>query len=417
VKVPKRNVLVITYFTNEDGMACSHHIDDRLPVFREMGVEPIILSSLCVPRHKEFRHFRVFSLSASGIRFELRQVFRRLAKHNPIIGHLRHVATLPIMPFYLLEKIFVSIDTTWFWKPLAVVVGKTICRRMKVDFIYSTGGPAVAHVVGEILKRKTGLPWLAEVQDPLVHDYCAKNERELRLVQQVEKQICHNADCMVFLTRAAMVETERRVADCSNGAVIYPGSSPCKVITARKANLPLQFAHFGSLGGARNLGPFLTGMELAVEENPFLLENLVVSLYGGLGKDDVERLAKSPCQTMFQYIGSLSRKQVLEKMAETDVLLLIQGVHPISTETIPSKCYEYFLSGRAILGLIHENGELEQMLKDLNHMVVPAGDPEKISDGILSLYKQVSANTMTPPHPSPYTVERAVQQLLALNEQ
>jgi len=417
MKAPRRKVLVITYFTNEDGMACSHHIDDRLAVFREMDVEPILLSSLCVPRHHEFEHFRVFSLSASRIRFELRQVFRRLAKRNPKISFFRHFVTLFILPFYVVEKIFIRIDTTWFWKPLAVVVGARICRSMPIDFIYSTGGPAVAHVVGDILKRKTGLPWLAEVQDPLIHDYCAKNEREIQLLRQVERQTYGHADCMVFLTQGAKRETERRVGNSSNGAVVYPGALPREAGSAGKNGLPCRFAHFGSLGGVRNLGPFLAGMELAVKKNPSLREHLVVSLYGGLGDDDRKRLADSSCQDMFQYEGSLSREQALEIMSDADVLLLIQGAHPISTETIPSKCYAYFHSGRTILGLIHENDELRQMFLDLNHVVVPAGDPEKISEGILSLYKQISVNTMDSPRPSPYTVQRAVQQLLTLQEQ
>jgi len=416
MKALQRRVLVITYFTNEDGMACSHHIDDRLSVFRQMGVEPILLSSLCVPRHKEFKHFRVFSLSASGFRFEVRQVLRRLAKRNPWVSFLRHFIALFILPFYVFEKIFIRIDTTWFWRPLAVVVGARICRKMPIDFIYSTGGPPVAHVVGDILKKKTGLPWLAEVQDPLIHDYCAKNEREFRLVQEVERQIYHHADCMVFLTRGAKRATERRVGSSSNGAVVYPGALPRATGAAGNSSLPCRFAHFGSLGGVRHLGPFLAGMELAVKKMPALREHLIVSLYGGLGDDDRQRLVDSSCQGMFLQEGSLSREEALDMMASADVLLLIQGVHPISAETIPSKCYEYFHSGRTILGLVHDNDELRQMLLDLNHVVVPAGNIEKISGAIISLYTKVSANAMDSPLPSPYTVQRAVQQLLALQE-
>jgi hypothetical protein len=32
----KKNSLILSCFTNEDGMACSDHVDDRLSAFRDL---------------------------------------------------------------------------------------------------------------------------------------------------------------------------------------------------------------------------------------------------------------------------------------------------------------------------------------------------------------------------------------------
>src|SRR4030067_2679529 len=146
MQASRKKWLVVTYFANEGGMACSHHIDDRLPLLRERGIDVTLLTPLIVPKNPSVRHLRTPTLSPSGIRFEVRQYFKR--KHLPKwqFDIIRTLLLLPALPFYALERALFRIDTTWYWTPLAALRGYLLCRRNRRGLIYSTGAPGRAHI-------------------------------------------------------------------------------------------------------------------------------------------------------------------------------------------------------------------------------------------------------------------------------
>ena len=412
-----KKILIISYFSNEDGMACTHHIDDRLSIFKEMGVEPILLTSLCVPKWNRYIHYRVPSLSPSGLRFELRQFFRRKGKDS-LLWKLRNIILLPLLPFYGLERMFVRIDTIWYWLPLAWLKGKWIIQHHNIDCIYSTGGPAVAHSVALRLitclnkKNARKIKWLAEVQDPLIHSYCANTNQELKLLHKVERQTYENASRMIFLTRQAMLATEMRLSLSGKGSVIYPGATP--VQSQNKTNpstTNFTLAHFGSLGGVRNLEHFIQGLQIALTEHPEMIRYTRINLYGGTGDDDLRRIAAFTHPPIFSTKGKVTRNAALDAMTQCDILLLIQGKDPISTETIPSKLYEYLHVGCPVLALVHENPEINQMIEPLAHTCVSM-EPDEIASALINLYNQWRDGMLAEIKPSPYTVSNAVTDIL-----
>jgi hypothetical protein len=103
----------------------------------------------------------------------------------------------------------------------------------------------------------------------------------------------------------------------------------------------------------------------------------------------------------------------VEEMQKSDVLLLIQNLDPISSETIPSKVYEYFHARRPILGLLYNNDELAEMFKGLGHIAVQWDDIEGIKQGVREYFRLWElGKLLEQAHVSPYTVEKAVARLI-----
>ena len=102
-------------------------------------------------------------------------------------------------------------------------------------------------------------------------------------------------------------------------------------------------------------------------------------------------------------------------MYKADVLLLIQNTDDVSFETIPSKIYEYLHTGRPILALVYRNPELQSVLEGMGHIVVQADNKAAIKRG-LEIYitrwkhNQLQCSSLK----SPYTVEKAVDELISL---
>ncbi len=258
--------IIFSYFSNINGKASSQHIDDRIPHLASLGVKPFIISSICGDRAKDVAHYRVPSVAPSGLRFELRYLKRR----NTIFKFAAIPLLVIILPLYLIEKAIINLESEWSWFPLAFLRGLLLHRKFHFDLIYSTGGPASAHLAAGLLARCAKIPWIAEFQDPIVFKDWNRSKTALRINSRLERFILDNASLVVFLTEGAKeMALSRTAADAAKTHVIYPGASPAgePQTIYRKGNF-CRFAHFGSFGGSRNPGTFMEGLQIVLDQKP-----------------------------------------------------------------------------------------------------------------------------------------------------
>jgi hypothetical protein len=413
---PGRRWLVVSYFANIDGMAPSQHLDDRLPHLRARGIEPVLLSGPCCEAIAGTTHARVSSVAPSGLRFELRH---RKKRAGSAFGRaLLSAGQAALLPFYLVEKAVADLDSQWSWYPLAARRGRALCREHAPAILYSTGGPWSAHVAAARIARATGLPWIAELQDPLVHGDWLRSGAALRVSEAVEAMIFREASAVVFLTEAARDAAEARTGVRGKGATIYPGAEPFPgPPPAVEKGAHCRFAHFGSLGGSRNLEVFLEALGMLFRERPALAGVVRLDVYGGVDRLSSRLVEEFPWAEAVSIRGRVPRAESLAAMRRADVLLLVQNTEEFSSETIPSKTYEYFQSGRPVLGLVHRNPELSAMLEAGGHVAADASDPAAVKAALSVLLRdwehggRAGVAKSVGPH---YAVGDAVGKLVAL---
>jgi len=413
-----RSWLILSYRANIPGSACSQHVDDRLPHLQAQGIEPVLLTGPVGERCNRWRHFRTVSLAPSGIRFELRHYLRRHLSKRWQFKIVETLLLLPVLPLYLLEKIVVNLESEWSWGLLASLRGLLLCRQLRPELIYSTGGSASAHVAALLIKRWTGARWIAETQDPLVHDHGWRRSRlALLLYTNLEQRICRQADVFVFLVGAAMEHCRQRTG-CGRLAVVYPGTNPSWFgqISHNKGSR-CRFAHFGSLSGTRNVAVFLQALEQVVSGRPELRGLAQVDVYGSFDNLSEREMKRLRLHDLVVLHGPVPRQEAIDKMQQADCLLLVQNIIYFSCETIPSKVYEYLLAGRPILGLLHNNQELETMLRDNGHRAAPADDVQATATAIAAILDDWTADRLPAKTAAKaWTVEEAVRKLICLSE-
>jgi hypothetical protein len=413
----KRYWLILSYRSNIDGSACAQHIDDRLPFFDAQGITPVLLTGPVGKRSVRWLHFRCPSIAPSGIRFELRHFLQKRLRKRWQFKLVETLLLLPVLPFYLLEKIIINIESEWSWFFLASIRGYFLCRRYRPEAIYSTGGSASAHIAGSMLRRVTAVPWLAETQDPLVHDQgWRRGKRVLAGYKWLERHICRNADSFIFLTRAARDNMAARTAMPGCGKVIYPGAAPDVFKGGLyKKGEHCHFAHFGTLNGTRNLMVFLQALRLLIDEGRVEPDIVRVDVYGTIDAGTEKTICDLKLDSLVTDHGFIPRKEALLAMQKTDCLVLVQNTIFFSTETIPSKVYEYLLSGRPTLGLIYENEELHAMLVESGNFPVPAVDVEAVAGGVEKIIELFGSNQLASwLKYDDLTVAKAVDELIAL---
>jgi hypothetical protein len=414
--VPRR-WLVLSYFSRIDGMACAQHIDDRIPLLRKAGIEPVLLTGPCGERWEEGRHAIARCVAPSGVRFEVRHLFRKRGLRGPLYKVLEFLLLFPVLPFYLLEKLLFDLDSQWSWFPLAARRGYALCREVGPELIYSTGGAASAHIAAGMIARRTGIPWVAEFQDPLVHGDWHRGTVARKAFSFVERYVCARASRVVFLTEEARRRAAARTSLGDRGRCIYPGAELSPELPQRPRNgALLRFAHLGSFGGSRNPAVLLEAARLLLDERPELGGTVRFDFYGNCDANSKRLLREFPREGVATFHGRVSRSASLAAMREADVLVLIQNVADYSAETIPSKVYEYLVAGRPILGLVHRNAELAGMLTGLGHTVAEAADAGSVRGAISEIHRRWKAGTLEMPAGSPYTIASAVDRLITIAE-
>jgi len=422
--------LIIAPAFNCDGQAASQTMTDKVSYLEAAGIELSVISALNGKRHDRIPHDQVWPWSPSGIRFEYRYVTANRYGRG-LRYKLQTVAvSILLSPFIFLERILTGLSGHWSWAPAAGFKAWLLHRKKSFDLIYSSGGPISAHLAGWIAHKLTGLPWIAEIHDPIVASNHAQStslrarlSRENYLERWLEKLVCNDACVAWWFTKAALDAARSRHPQLGErGFYVLPGVMPPEVLEQHVYGECLNIGHFGKVSGTRSLYEFLLGLNVWLDSNPQARKVIRVHIYGGgidarakqaadqLNLWDVivchGRLERDPVT------GESGRTQVTRKMQQCDALLLLHGNDASCAEYIPSKVYEYFWARRPILALTHMNPQLDQLVSQFGGMIPRNMSSRGIADSIDVIWEKWKSKTLEPSDASPIRVDVAVATIL-----
>lgn len=422
--------LILAYFFNTDGKAASQTITDRIPLLLEEDILPVVISAPLGDKDRRFPHIRVFSLMPSGFQYELRYLLKKKEKSGGGWRILKNISSILLLPLYLLERLVCHLETHWSWGLSATLRGMAAIFRYRPEVIYTTAGPSTTHLAGYLLHSLSGLPWIAEIHDPLVYDMDKGRLNQRFLFNNwLEAKICNRASAVIYFTHHALASADRRHPVAGLKAVLRPGAAPPAATGAAYAKKEtIHFGHFGSLASGRNLAMLIRALYSLFQEEPDLQQLVCLDVYGsGLDPVSKKTLAAFPLGSSLQEHGRLEydektgksgRQQALEAMRQCDVLVILHGSGTVCEEYVPSKVYEYLLTGRPILGCTPRTSELGAILIETGHQVVDPDDQEAIKNALQEYITAWSGKGLAGTDTvSPYTIDRTVRGLISIADQ
>ncbi|MBW8886705.1 MAG: glycosyltransferase [Fibrobacteres bacterium] len=290
------------------------------------------------------------------------------------------------------------------WIPAAVLDGKRLIRKKRIEAIYSTYPIPSAHVIGHALAKWTGLPWVADFRDPMWDEFLEVPKPVLWARKRIEAAAIRKCTQALTTTQGIADLFYRRYPELPKEklTVISNGFdendfSRLPPHSGARAPGPVTLTHAGLLEQVdRDPVPFFRGIKLAIDRGGIRREQLQVNLMGtgndaiyqkeiaDLGLGDVVRL-KSP----------VPYAQAIDIMSASDILLLFQG--PSCEAQIPAKLYEYMRVGRPILALTTHEGETGRLVKETaSGTVVRPEDPEPIARAVTEWVRAVQAGQALP---------------------
>ena len=414
--------LILSHAFNMDGRAASQTITDKIPHLIKLGVKPVIISGILGRKDKKLEHHQIVSALPVGMKFDLRHYLKNRISSRLIYRIIMLALTILLSPLYLLEKFLMPIETTWSWSISAYLTGRRIIAKQRPNLIYSTGGAYSAHLAGYWLSRHYNIPWIAEIHDPMVYEGQPITKARRKFLLWLEKIICTHADVVWWFTRTAMDRARQRNPQLGDRGhwVIAGVDAPDFEKVAYQRSKQLLIGHFGSLSATRNLEEFLTALDIFISTDRKRAETVRFYIYGGsMDAISAKAIEKFPYSCVIENRGRLEnnpitgesgRLRVLKRMNEMDCLLLLHGTDAFCQEYIPSKYFEYLWTQRPVLGLVHSNSQLTDMLKEFNHW--PAQNSAEITQVLEELYRRWQCDELKDRNTaSPYTTSNAVQKI------
>lgn len=424
-----------------DGRASSQTITDKIPYLLEAGIEPVVFSAITGIKDQRFPHYQFLAWGPAAFRFDFRHWIANQYGRGFFYKLLTRTVSFILAPFIALEKLFLGYSSQWSWAMPAFVRGYRLIHAGKIDVVYSTGGAWSAHLAGLWLKKVTGIKWIVEIHDPLVIRKSASDiglekpkNRDARFRHYLEEKIIRYADLAWWFTDGALHYAKARNTNLNtdgnaHGFMVLPGAEPPDSLVAANSHIysdVLNLSHFGSLAKDRSLSTILNALQALIQKYPEAREKIHVHAYGAAldeltvdaikryGYQDIliahGRLEKDPIT------GRSGRERVVQKMQETDVLILLHGNDEWCAEYIPSKFYEYLWTGRPIWGITHRNPQLDEMLSMRGAYLSHEGDDVGISVALERIWLDWSERRLIEPKWLPLGVKQAVDQILSKTE-
>lgn len=404
--------LVISYYARMPGACQAEWIDDRIKALQDLGEDISLISSICSGRFTGISGTRVFSLSPSDLNYEFQEILRRRPDHSHQMVALSKIMTYLLKPFVWVESRLLKGhgEGRWSWIPMAFICSILMNLRKRCDVIFSTGGPAGAHVTAIMAGLFLGKKIVCELQDPLVGPDIGRNRFSRRGLSLAEKFILKNSDRVIFCTKNAAEDAARRHPSLrSKITYIYPGSWQRPSVAKRNLSGKLQFCYLGSLYQTRNLDRFMEALIRLKEEGMDIENRLELNIYGNMNPDIHQRILAFP-YPIIKIKQMVPRETALNIAQTSDVLLLIQNTDLRSHLTIPFKTYDYLQSNSLIFGLIYKNDELKGLLEQFGHKSCDADDVIKIEESLKDILNG-KASDITIPKLTPL---QAAQDMISL---
>lgn len=305
-----------------------------------------------------------------------------------------------------LEQFLLFPDTKVGWLPFALRKAFEVCRREKIDVVYTTSPPETTQLVGLYLKNRLKLPWVVDYRNEWTTNPYGRGTGvclHLPWHSRLERKVTLSADRVITLSPAhteMLIKADPQARDkyvtIENGfdAVEVEAAakraktetevtSHCEDAERRRQRI-FNLVYAGAFHS--KLTPFLfldTLQKLitngVIDESRFRFS---VAGYPWELRDHLGRYGK-----WINYAGYLAHEDALVLMHRASALLLM--IRPDAPRTLPGKLYEYLAVGKPILALVPPNGLAAKIISEARSGVIVAPDDvPAISSALTSMYRQ-----------------------------
>ena len=241
-------------------------------------------------------------------------------------------------------------------------------KEHPADAVVTTGPPHSVHLIGLGLKRRTGVPWVADFRDPWTRMFYFKDLALLPFARRahlrLEQSVLDGASAVVAVSGQVRddfaLRTRTRIELITNGydAADFEGPAPAR----DRAHFRL--VHTGMLGSDGNPSALWKVLSDLSREDALFRERLQVRLCGKVDSAVIGSLEEAGLGGSVENLGYLDHASSIMEQRSADLLLLPLREGAEGGKIVPGKVFEYLASRRPVLGIGAPSGSAAAILKE-----------------------------------------------------
>jgi len=264
---------------------------------------------------------------------------------------------------FIRGNLFIPDARKWWVKP-SVSYLMSYIKSNGIDLLITTGPPHSLHLIGRQLKRKTGLPWIADFRDPWTtigyHKKLKLTKRSSAKHKKLELEVLSSADHILVTSTTTKKDfkeiTNTPISCITNGfdTIKKSGSVLDKKFT---------LAHIGSLLEDRNPKILWQSLKELSDELPDFSKDLSIELTGKVSASIISDIESYRLTNNLSLPGYVTHNEAIQRQNSAQLLLLIEIDSYDTQAIIPGKLFEYMASGRPIIGIGPRESDVIEILK------------------------------------------------------
>ncbi|MGH9632975.1 MAG: glycosyltransferase [Bryobacteraceae bacterium] len=266
------------------------------------------------------------------------------------------------------RKLLFSHDPGITWVPRAVSYASRWARNGSRPVLLSTAPPATTHLAALWLKRRYGMPWIADFRDPMFGN--PFRPRSQNVDARIEPFIFRHADAVIANTDTVAEMWKERYPQWKQKIhLLWNGFDPEEVLEARP--IPPHhdqkvLSHVGVIYGERDPSPLLIAFDRLVSQGVLDPRKVRIQLVGPmmlkLEKEGtiLQRLKSQGClEIVNKRIPQAEAQQII---TIADYLLLLDVTNQEKGLQVPAKLFEYIRIGRPVLACTIRHSPVDRIL-------------------------------------------------------
>ena len=268
----------------------------------------------------------------------------------------------------LLEELVSTPDPQLFWTLPVVWKALKIIRKHRIDALIVTSPPWSVQVSGYLIKRLTGIPWIADLRDPWTD---VPRYDRLKLTRKIDAFL--ERKCLVYADK--VISTSHTFSDQLRKR--FPETNPNRFVTLYNGFDEEKFSSI-SPRSSKNFTIVHLGTFYPLFDSFFILEGIgqwlandsevdksrIRIVFVGQIQGYIEKvLEDNGLSDITEITGFKPHTEAIDIAAGADVLLLSIGLSPLTPKGwLPSKIFEYIALNRPILASV-VNGEASDLIR------------------------------------------------------
>jgi len=299
-------------------------------------------------------------------------------------------------------KYFMSMaipDNWQSWIPSGVIAGLVSILKNRPDYIVSTYPIASAHMIAYVLHRLTGVPWIADLRDPMAQENYPSDPRRRRCFQWLEEKIVsHCRFAMVTAPGAKDLYLERFPDTDPDFWQVLPNGFDEEIFSGvrsapveREEGSPFIVLHSGVIYPyERDPTQFFQALAELKRDPASGISRLHFRLRASGHEDQFRaQVEKLDIADLVSFEPPVPYAEALSEMLSVDGLMLLQADN--CNYQIPAKAYEYIRSGKPVLALTPDEGDTGKLMATTGIAdICPLDNKDRIKVALLAFLAKLT---------------------------